>query len=130
MFWYYILNMHRHTYIINATFLGWCVLSFRVFLKCTFSSSYQISHHGFGVSFTGNTNLHKGGSGGHRNKIIIGSSVGAAVLLIVTITSCILLPKGKKNTRKRGRIQSSLPIFQSELKKFRWIDIYIFKYIS
>ncbi|CAA2958066.1 probable LRR receptor-like serine threonine-kinase At1g67720 [Olea europaea subsp. europaea] len=56
------------------------------------------------LNFTGNTNLHKGGSGGHRNKIIIGSSVGAAVLLIVTITSCILLPKGKKNTRKRDKL--------------------------
>ncbi|CAI9762049.1 unnamed protein product [Fraxinus pennsylvanica] len=56
------------------------------------------------LNFTGNTNLRKGDSGGHRKKIIIGSSVGAAVLLIVTITSCILLPKGKKMTRKRDKL--------------------------
>ncbi|CAI9779021.1 unnamed protein product [Fraxinus pennsylvanica] len=55
------------------------------------------------LNYTGNINLHKGGSGGHRKKIIIGSSVGAAVLLIVTITSCILLWKGKKNRPKRDK---------------------------
>ncbi|KAL2509389.1 Leucine-rich repeat protein kinase family protein [Forsythia ovata] len=56
------------------------------------------------LNYTGNTNLHKGGSGEHHKKIIIGTSVGAAVLLIVTITSCILLPKGKKNTPKRDKL--------------------------
>ncbi|KAG8376511.1 hypothetical protein BUALT_Bualt09G0071000 [Buddleja alternifolia] len=57
------------------------------------------------LNYTGNTNLHRGGSGGNRKKIIIGSSVGAAVLLIATIIACILLPKGKKNILKQGKFQ-------------------------
>ncbi|KAK4478619.1 hypothetical protein RD792_014108 [Penstemon davidsonii] len=52
-------------------------------------------------NYTGNTNLHKGSNGGNHKKIIIGTSVGAAVLLIATITSCILLPKRKKNPHKK-----------------------------
>ncbi|KAH0995693.1 hypothetical protein GBA52_019557 [Prunus armeniaca] len=48
------------------------------------------------LNYTGNVNLRKGKTSGSRVNIIIGTSVGAAVLVMVTIVSCILLRKGKK----------------------------------
>ncbi|XP_073148897.1 probable LRR receptor-like serine/threonine-protein kinase At1g67720 isoform X2 [Henckelia pumila] len=48
------------------------------------------------LNFTGNSDLHAHGKGSNHKKLIIGTSVGAAALLIATIISCILLPKGKK----------------------------------
>ncbi|KAK3016665.1 hypothetical protein RJ639_006760 [Escallonia herrerae] len=54
-------------------------------------------------NYTGNVNLHKGGSRASHNKIIIGSSVGAAVLLIATVVSCLLIRKGKKKYPKQGQ---------------------------
>ncbi|KAA8518805.1 hypothetical protein F0562_016421 [Nyssa sinensis] len=61
------------------------------------------------LNFTGNVNLSKGRSGGSNNKIIIGSSVGAAVLLIATISSCFLLQKGKKKYPKQDQLELPLP---------------------
>ncbi|KAL0375124.1 UNVERIFIED_CONTAM: putative LRR receptor-like serine/threonine-protein kinase [Sesamum radiatum] len=58
--------------------------------------------------YTGNAALRKGSNGGNHKKIIIGSSVGAAVLLIATITACILMPKGN-NSSKQGKLQHGLP---------------------
>ncbi|KAL6507949.1 hypothetical protein OROGR_024144 [Orobanche gracilis] len=60
------------------------------------------------LNYTGNPDLHNEGNGGKRNKIIIGTSIGAAVLLIATITACILLPKGKRNPSKQGKFQHGL----------------------
>ncbi|XP_031112727.1 probable LRR receptor-like serine/threonine-protein kinase At1g67720 [Ipomoea triloba] len=60
-------------------------------------------------NYTGNINLRKGSSGRSRKKIIIGSSVGAAVLLIATIASCILIKKGKKSRPKQGKFEQVLP---------------------
>ncbi|GMI71272.1 Salt Induced Malectin-like domain-containing Protein1 [Hibiscus trionum] len=48
-------------------------------------------------NYAGNINLHEGGGKSkHLTTIIVGSSVGAAFLLISTILSCIILRKGKK----------------------------------
>ncbi|XP_075486971.1 putative LRR receptor-like serine/threonine-protein kinase At1g67720 [Primulina tabacum] len=51
------------------------------------------------LNFTGNSDLHAYGKGSNHKKLIIGSSVGAAALLIATIISCILLPKGNKTNQ-------------------------------
>ncbi|CAK9154583.1 unnamed protein product [Ilex paraguariensis] len=61
------------------------------------------------LNYTGNINLSKGGSGGSHRKIIIGSSVGAAVLLIATITSCLLMQKGKKKYPKQDKLEPDMP---------------------
>ncbi|XP_019191300.1 PREDICTED: probable LRR receptor-like serine/threonine-protein kinase At1g67720 [Ipomoea nil] len=60
-------------------------------------------------NYTGNINLRKGSSESSRKKIIIGSSVGAAVLLIATIASCILIKKGKKSRPNQGKFEQVLP---------------------
>lgn len=54
------------------------------------------------LSYTGNLNLRKSGSRDYHKKIIIGSSVGAAALLIATVASCILIQKGKKSYKNKG----------------------------
>ncbi|XP_059667713.1 probable LRR receptor-like serine/threonine-protein kinase At1g67720 isoform X2 [Cornus florida] len=56
------------------------------------------------LNYTGNANLHKKHNKVSQNKIIIGSSVGAAVLLIATIGSCILMHKGKKKYPKQDKL--------------------------
>ncbi|KAK3433480.1 hypothetical protein EUGRSUZ_D01371 [Eucalyptus grandis] len=60
--------------------------------------------------YTGNMGLHEGGKRGNRTKIIIGSSVGAAVLLAATIAFCFFIQKGKRNSsnQENGRLVSSL----------------------
>ncbi|XP_052175238.1 probable LRR receptor-like serine/threonine-protein kinase At1g67720 isoform X2 [Diospyros lotus] len=52
------------------------------------------------LNYTGNIDLHKGAGRGGHDKIIIGSSIGAAVLLIATIASCLLMYKGKKYNKQ------------------------------
>ncbi|XP_050227786.1 probable LRR receptor-like serine/threonine-protein kinase At1g67720 [Mercurialis annua] len=47
-------------------------------------------------NYSGNPNIHGGGRKRKQIGIIIGSSVGAAVLLIATITSWFFIPRGKK----------------------------------
>ncbi|XP_058209430.1 probable LRR receptor-like serine/threonine-protein kinase At1g67720 [Rhododendron vialii] len=61
------------------------------------------------LNYTGNVNLHKGGNKVSNSKIIIGSSVGAAALLIATIASCILMQKGKKKYSKKDQIEHTMP---------------------
>ncbi|XP_007027234.2 PREDICTED: probable LRR receptor-like serine/threonine-protein kinase At1g67720 [Theobroma cacao] len=61
------------------------------------------------LNYAGNINLHEGGGRGRHLSIIIGSSVGAAVLLIATILSCLILRKGKKQ-REQEQFHHSLPI--------------------
>ncbi|KAF9593403.1 hypothetical protein IFM89_022664 [Coptis chinensis] len=47
-------------------------------------------------NYSGNSNLHKEGSGGNRMIIIVGSSVGIVVLLIATIASYLFIRRKKK----------------------------------
>ncbi|XVE76246.1 hypothetical protein DITRI_Ditri12bG0157000 [Diplodiscus trichospermus] len=62
------------------------------------------------LNYAGNINLHEGGGRArHRVIIIVGLSVGAAVLLIATILSCIILCKGKKH-HEQEQVHHSLPI--------------------
>ncbi|XP_030542497.1 probable LRR receptor-like serine/threonine-protein kinase At1g67720 [Rhodamnia argentea] len=56
------------------------------------------------LNYTGNMNLHEGGNRGSQTKIIIGSSVGAAVLLVATIASCLFIQRGK-NTKHDDNVQ-------------------------
>ncbi|KMS97021.1 hypothetical protein BVRB_7g179680 [Beta vulgaris subsp. vulgaris] len=58
-------------------------------------------------NFSGNVNLRKASSGTSQTGIIVGSSIGAAVLLIATILSCLFLRKGK-NSKKRYNDQARL----------------------
>ncbi|KAJ6755992.1 TYROSINE KINASE DOMAIN PROTEIN [Salix purpurea] len=58
------------------------------------------------LNYSGNINLHEGARRGRHMGIIIGLSVGAAVLLITTIVSYLLMQKGKK----RHPEQDSLPV--------------------
>ncbi|XWS66941.1 hypothetical protein CRYUN_Cryun05aG0243500 [Craigia yunnanensis] len=62
------------------------------------------------LNYAGNINLHEGG-GGVRNRsiVIVGTSVGAAVLLIATIFSCLILRKGRKK-HEQEQFHHSLPI--------------------
>ncbi|KAA8516513.1 hypothetical protein F0562_016981 [Nyssa sinensis] len=61
------------------------------------------------LNYTGNIYLRKGHSEGSRNKIIIGSSFGVAVLLINIIASCMLLQKGKKKCPNQGQLEHAMP---------------------
>jgi len=61
------------------------------------------------LNYTGNVNLHKGSNKGSNSKVIIGSSVGAAILLIATIASCILMQKGKKKYSKKDQTERTMP---------------------
>jgi hypothetical protein len=56
----------------------------------------------FNNSYSGNINLREGARRGRHMDIIIGSSVGAAVLLIATIVSCLFMHKGKKRHPDQG----------------------------
>ncbi|KAG6697115.1 hypothetical protein I3843_09G176600 [Carya illinoinensis] len=61
-------------------------------------------------NYTGNINLQKGNKKGSHITIIIGSSVGAAVLLIGTIVSCLFMSKGKKKYSERDQLEHALPV--------------------
>ncbi|KAJ9694625.1 hypothetical protein PVL29_010210 [Vitis rotundifolia] len=60
-------------------------------------------------NYSGNYNLHKGSTGGRHIGIIIGSSVGAVVLLIATIASCLFIHKGKKRYYEQDQLGHALP---------------------
>ncbi|KAJ6778371.1 hypothetical protein OIU74_002214 [Salix koriyanagi] len=62
------------------------------------------------LNYSGNINLHEGARRGRHMGIIIGLSVGAAVLLITTIVSCLLMPKGKKRHPEQEQLPDSLPV--------------------
>ncbi|KFK36595.1 hypothetical protein AALP_AA4G144100 [Arabis alpina] len=52
-------------------------------------------------NFSGNIMLERSGDKGKKLGVIIGASVGAAILLIVTIISCIFICRGKNNNKMR-----------------------------
>ncbi|XP_011004155.1 PREDICTED: probable LRR receptor-like serine/threonine-protein kinase At1g67720 [Populus euphratica] len=62
------------------------------------------------LNYSGNINLHEGARRGRHIDIIIGSSVGAAVLLITTIVSCLFMHKGKKRHPDQEQLRDSLPV--------------------
>ncbi|KAJ6316349.1 hypothetical protein OIU78_019603 [Salix suchowensis] len=62
------------------------------------------------LNYSGNINLHEGARRGRHMGIIIGSSVGAAVLLITTIVSSLLVQKGKKRHPEQEQLPDSLPV--------------------
>ncbi|KAJ7977016.1 Kinase-like protein [Quillaja saponaria] len=58
------------------------------------------------LNYSGNINLHKGSRKGSYINVIIGSSVGAAVLLLATIISCLFMHKGKRRYYEQDHIVS------------------------
>nr|TKR65832.1 leucine-rich repeat family protein [Populus alba] len=62
------------------------------------------------LNYSGNINLHEGARRGRHMGIIIGSSVGAAVLLITTLVSCLFMQKGKKRHPDQEQLRDSLPV--------------------
>ncbi|KAF3442086.1 hypothetical protein FNV43_RR16002 [Rhamnella rubrinervis] len=62
------------------------------------------------LDYSGNINLHKGSKSGSRVNIVIGSSVGAAGLLIATIVSCIFMRKGNKRQPEKDQLGNTLPL--------------------
>ncbi|XP_010260163.1 PREDICTED: probable LRR receptor-like serine/threonine-protein kinase At1g67720 isoform X2 [Nelumbo nucifera] len=61
-------------------------------------------------NYSGNVNLHTEHTRGSHMKIIIGSTVGAVVLLIATIISYLLMHKGKKKYSEGEQLAPSLPV--------------------
>ncbi|CAH9131765.1 unnamed protein product [Cuscuta epithymum] len=61
------------------------------------------------LNYTGNINLHIGSSGRNHKKIIVGSLVGAAVLLAASLASCILIKNGKRHYPKKGHFEQVSP---------------------
>ncbi|GAV82267.1 Pkinase_Tyr domain-containing protein/Malectin_like domain-containing protein/LRR_8 domain-containing protein [Cephalotus follicularis] len=62
------------------------------------------------LNYAGNINLREGDKRWRNMDVIIGSSVGAAVLLIATIISCLFMHKGKKRRDYKEKLRSSLPV--------------------
>ncbi|KAK4833706.1 hypothetical protein QYF36_009691 [Acer negundo] len=62
------------------------------------------------LNYSGNIGLHGRGKRVKHLNIIIGSTVGAAVLLIATIVSCLFLCKGKKSHYDQDHVRNSLPV--------------------
>ncbi|XP_062082453.1 probable LRR receptor-like serine/threonine-protein kinase At1g67720 [Humulus lupulus] len=61
------------------------------------------------LNYTGNVDLHEGSSSGNHMSIIIGASIGAAVLLVSTIVSCLCFPKLSQRNRDKGASESQAP---------------------
>ncbi|GFZ02331.1 leucine-rich repeat protein kinase family protein [Actinidia rufa] len=61
------------------------------------------------LNYTGNIDLHKGGNRRSNNNIIIGLSIGAAVLFIATVAACLLIHKGKKKYTKQDSLEHTMP---------------------
>ncbi|KAL0720932.1 hypothetical protein Bca4012_035531 [Brassica carinata] len=57
-------------------------------------------------NFTGNINLKEGGDKGKKLGVITGASVGASLLLIATIFSCIWMCKANKNSKRKTSAES------------------------
>jgi len=57
-------------------------------------------------SYSGNNGLHKGSRKKNQLYVIIGSALGAAILLLATIISCWCMHKGKKKYHDQGMVLS------------------------
>lgn len=55
-------------------------------------------------SYSGNVNLHKESRKTNQLYVIIGSAVGATILLLATIISCLFMHKGKGKYYEKGRV--------------------------
>ncbi|KAF5471766.1 hypothetical protein F2P56_008536 [Juglans regia] len=62
------------------------------------------------LNYSQNINLREGDKRGSRINVIIGSSVGATVLLIVTIFSCLFMRIVKKRYAKQDQLEHALPV--------------------
>ncbi|XP_042510786.1 probable LRR receptor-like serine/threonine-protein kinase At1g67720 [Macadamia integrifolia] len=62
------------------------------------------------LNYSGNINLHKGGNPRSHMKLIIGSSVGAAMLLIAIIASYLFMHKGAEKNYKEEKLPPPLPV--------------------
>ncbi|XP_041026706.1 probable LRR receptor-like serine/threonine-protein kinase At1g67720 isoform X1 [Juglans microcarpa x Juglans regia] len=62
------------------------------------------------LNYSQNINLREGDKRGIRINVIIGSSVGATVLLIVTIFSCLFMRIVKKRYSKQDQLEHALPV--------------------
>ncbi|WCJ34589.1 Leucine-rich repeat protein kinase family protein [Euphorbia peplus] len=60
------------------------------------------------LNYTGNLNLREAGNRGKHVGIAIGASVGAAVLLLATIASCLFIRRGKTRHPDREHLRGSL----------------------
>ncbi|KAK6943746.1 Protein kinase domain [Dillenia turbinata] len=60
-------------------------------------------------NYTGNANLHKESKRKNHIIIIIGASVGAAVLLFATVVSCLLMHKGEDKSHGKEEMDHPLP---------------------
>ncbi|CAI8614548.1 unnamed protein product [Vicia faba] len=58
------------------------------------------------LNYSGNINLHRGSKTKSHIYIIIGSAVGASVLLLATVISCLVMRKGKKRYYEKDHIVS------------------------
>lgn len=74
-------------------------------------------------SYSGNINLHEGGRKTRHLHIIIGSSVGAAVLLIATVVSCLFMHKGKKGSYNQGIVWVKFELRVSVIGYLSWLNM-------
>ncbi|XP_027928135.1 probable LRR receptor-like serine/threonine-protein kinase At1g67720 isoform X2 [Vigna unguiculata] len=58
------------------------------------------------LNYSGNLNLHKESKIKGHMYVIIGSSVGASVLLLATVISCLYMRKGKRKYYQKDRVDS------------------------
>lgn len=68
------------------------------------------------LNYSGNVKLHKGSRRKSHMYAIIGSAIGAAVLLLATIISCLFMHKGKKKYYEQGNL-NSLPSQSMDFSK-------------
>jgi len=75
-------------------------------------------------SYSGNTNLRKDSRKRTPLYVIIGSTIGAAVLLLATIISCLVKHKGKGRYYEQSRTLNEIYIpFLSEIFEMAECDI-------
>lgn len=61
------------------------------------------------LNYSGNVNLHKGSRGKNHKKAITGSLIGAVVLLVAILISCLFIKTGTKKYPMKGHVEQILP---------------------